>query len=139
MRNWINIITESSEIELAEWWHSGRGRNSWTIFQTKSGTLSVYVRRNVLDNSVMEIASVSTLDGFGGARALYREFTADIPAIAENILNPDLDQLLHRWGWTQVYYDMGGTPSRVNPEFMRRFPQYAEARSALHAIMLSRS
>jgi hypothetical protein len=124
--------------ELSEWWADGRGRNSYTTYTTPTGSLSVYVRRNVADPSVMEIANVSTIEGWGGLRSLYRDFCRDIPAIAENILNPELDRLLARLGWTHEYRDLGGTPTRINPAFMVRFPHYAEVQSAFHAILRSR-
>ena len=80
--------------DLMEWWNTGQGRNANTILETKSGSMKVYVRRNAADTSVMEIAAVSTLHGFGASRVLYGSLTRDIPAIAENILNPQLDTYL---------------------------------------------
>lgn len=123
-------------ISLEKWWKSGQGRNSYTVFTCKNGSLSVYVRRNVLDKSVMEIASVSTISGFNGVRTLYRDFCKDIPAIAENVLNPELDSLLGKLGW--YAYDCYGVSTRVNPEFQRRFTAYAEATSVYNAITKSR-
>lgn len=124
--------------DLREWWESGQGRNSYTTFACRSGKLSVYVRRNIADPSVMEIANVLTLEGFGGTRALYRDFCRDIPAIAENVLNPDLDAVLEKLGWSHAYRDQLDTPTRINPAFMERYPAYAEAGSAFQAIMLSK-
>ncbi len=125
-------------MELTHWWEQGRERNAHTRFTTRTGAARVYVRRNIADGRVIEIASISTIKGFGVARALYRTFLAEIPAIAENILNPDLDRMLERWGWTHAYRDLADTPTRVNPAFMRCFPDYANAHSAFHAILLSR-
>lgn len=125
-------------MELPLWWSETRERNAHTVFVTKTGKARVYVRRNVVDPRVIEIASISTMRGFGVARALYRTFLADIPAIAENILNPALDRMLERWGWTHAYYDLANIPTRVNPAFMKCFPHYTEAHSAFHAVLLSR-
>jgi hypothetical protein len=124
--------------ELKDWWEAGVGSNTYTVFTSRSGVMSVYVRRNVLDRSVMEIANISSLEGFGGARALYREFCRDIPTIAENILNPELDALLGRLGWTHAYRDLAEIPTRINPAFMARFTRYAEANRPVHAIALER-
>lgn len=137
MRKWIDLSDPTPD--LATWWFSGRGRNSWTVFECKTGAMSVYARRNAADQSVIEIASVSSIAGFGASRALYRTFCADIPAIAENILNPELDSFLARWGWDHAYYDLGGTPTRVNKAFQKRFPTYAEAHSPYVAIVSSRA
>ena len=126
-------------MELEDWWESGIGSNSYVTLTTKTGKLSVYLRRHIADKSVMMIASVSTISGYGGIRKLYRSATRDIPAIAENILNPDLDAILERWGWTHCYRDLAGIPSRVNPAFCERFPNYANARTAFEAIMLTRN
>lgn len=124
--------------DLPTWWVNGSGRNAWTRVRTSTGELEVYVRRLAIDPSVMMIANISTISGHGGVRALYRTITRDIPAIAELVLNPELDKLLVRLGWDHAYYDDAGTPTRVNKEFQKRFPAYGEARSPAQAVVLSR-
>lgn len=124
---------------LQEWWESGQGSNAWTTFWTRTGEAEVYVRRNIADRSVMEIANISTRRGHGNARALYRTYTRDIPAIAELVHNPELDALLVRWGWSHAYRDQLDIPTRINPAFMRRFPAYREANSVIQAIVRSRT
>lgn len=121
-------------MELKDWWESGVGRNSYTEFTTRTGQLSVYVRRNAINASVMEIANVSTISGFGASRVLYGSFTRDIPCLAENILNPQLDVALEKWGWDFAYRDLGGIPTRINHAFKKRFANYAEAHSAFCAV-----
>ena len=123
---------------LRDWWASGVGSNSYTRFETSTGALSVYVRRHIADRDVMMIANVSTVSGFGASRTLYREFCHDIPTIAENILNDDLDGLLERWGWTGLYRDDAQIPSRVNQAFMDRYPEWNMASTAGQAILRAR-
>lgn len=124
--------------ELKDWWASGVGRSSYTDFTTRTGKLHVYVRRHIADPTVMMIANVGTVSGWGASRTLYREFTKDIPTIAECILNPELDQMLKRWGWDHAYYDLADIPTRVNQAFVDRFPTAPTAASAGAAIMAER-
>lgn len=131
-------MSKYREPDLLEWWVAGHGVNAITVLRTKTGEMEVYVRRHIADQSVMMIASVSTRKGFGGARLLYGSLTRDIPAIAEQIINPDLDAYLAKNGWDWAYYDLGGIPTRINQAFQRRFPLFREAKSSFHAIMMSR-
>jgi hypothetical protein len=126
------------EVDLDTWWETGKGQNAWTTFQTKTGKLSVYVRRNAANHAVIEIASISTISGWGGIRSLYRDYLADKPAIAENLLNPELDAMLIRWGWTHAYRDLADIPTRVNKKFEECFPNYANEHSAFGAVMRER-
>lgn len=123
---------------LQHWWANYSDRNAHTVYAVPTGRMRVYARRNSADPAVIEIANVSTISGYGAARSLYRTFLADIPAIAENILNPELDKMLDRWGWDFAYRDLLGTPTRVNKAFQRMFPQYDKAHSAFAAILLAK-
>lgn len=107
-------------------------------FKSHTGHLSVYARRSIFDPEVIEIANLETLGGLTGIRALYRDYLHDIPAIAEQIINPGLNQLLEKWGWTYVYRDLALIPTRINPAFMKRFPRFAEAKDARAAMYLDR-
>lgn len=122
--------------ELLQWWQTGQGRNAYTVLTTKTGEIEVYLRRNAFDASVMEIARVTTIRGFGGVRVLYGSLTDNIPAIAENVINPELDAFLVKMGWTFAYRDLLDTPTRINPAFMRKFSSYKDARSVSEAIFL---
>lgn len=124
--------------DLRDWWTNGRGNNAWTIFEVPTGAVEVYVRRNIADRSVLEIANISSAHGFGGARMLYRSFVRDIPAVAELVHNPELDAMLVRWGWDHAYRDQMEVPTRVNKAFQERFPAYAESQSVIQAIVKSR-
>ncbi len=123
---------------LVDWWANGKGSNAYTLFETKSGKAKVYVRRHIADPRVMMIANIESISGFGIARALYRTFTQDIPAIAELVLNPELDALLERWGWDFAYRDYSNTPTRVNKAFQAEFPTYATAYNPTQAIVQAR-
>ena len=126
-------------LDLLDWWNgNSRQRNVTASFLTRTGALKVYARRNALDRSVIEIATVSSLGGFNAVRSLYRTFCAEIPAIAECIVNPELDSLIERWGWDHAYLADTGAPTRINKAFQARFPRYAEAISPLAAIYAAR-
>lgn len=126
-------------MKLEDWIASGTRIRAWTEFRTKHGLLEVYVRRSIFCPEVVEIANVRSLDGFGGIRPLYRKLFADIPAIAEQVLNPDLDKLLVVWGWDHAYRDLADIPTRVNKAFQQRFPSYREAHTAGQAMMKERT
>lgn len=123
------------ERTLQDWWENGKENRAWCLFKTHTGLLQVYARRSIFDRSVIEIANIGSIEGFG-IRTLYRDWLKDIPAISEQIINPDLDKLLERLGWTHTYRDLADIPTRINPAFMARFPRYAEAQNAHHAIRL---
>ena len=111
-------------------------RNQWVEYTTKSGALSVYVHKHITDKRVITIANVMTLYGYGSIRRLYTNTFANIPAIAESIINPDLDKMLEKWGWTTAYYDLAGIPTRTNPKFDQMFG--TQHRSPSAAIMSKR-
>ncbi len=126
------------EPHLEDWWAEGKGTNSWTMFPTKNGLLHVYVRRSIGDREVLMIVNISRVKGFGSIRPLYRTFCEDIPAIAENVINRELDTMLERWGWDWAYRDLADIPTRVNKAFQNKFPGYKDAHSPLAAIMQNR-
>lgn len=132
------IMEDVEPISLQDWWKSGKGRNQWTVYSVPTGSVSVYARRNIVDPRVIEIVSISTIDGFGAARSLYRTFLADIPAIAENVLNSDLDRMLEKLGWDFAYRDLADIPTRINKKFQETFPDYAQAHSAFAAILTAK-
>ncbi len=121
--------------KLDDWWKSGKGYNAYTRFTTPTGKADVYLRRHIADPKVMMIANISLVSGYGVSRPLYRTYTRDIPAIAENILNSQLDALLERWGWDFAYRDQLGTPTRINKAFQKAYPNFAEAQSPSQAIV----
>lgn len=123
-------------LTLTEWWATPDHycRNPWLLHESNTGAVEVYVHRFPLDKRVLTVASVNTVHGWGAARHLYRTFCRDIPTIAEQILNPELDVWLARTGWSQVYYDLAEIPTRVNQAFMQTFPDAAQAGSAYQAV-----
>lgn len=125
-----------STLSLRLWWEQPDRYpwSSYVSYTTAAGSIEVYARRNIVDRRVLEIANVSTTYGWGAAWSLYTHFTRHIPAVAEQVLHPQLDAMLQRWGWTTVYRDIIGTPTRVNPAFVRLCPRAADYDSPGQAL-----
>lgn len=130
-------------MNLEEWLASGTNLSSWVEHWTRTGGVNVYVRRCVAHRPVVEVANVHTLAGWGASVHLYRSALRHVPAVAETILNPELDALLHRWGWQEIPCSTASVPSRVSPEFVRLYgrppPCVTNAHGVKLAVQISRA
>lgn len=120
-----------------EQWYASSKSLSWLDYSTKTGMVHVYVRKCVANRAVVEVANIFTRRGWGAMPHFYRRALAEIPAVAEFIINPDLEILLRRWGWVTLPVQQEPAPSLVNPEFLRRYGPPQACVSNSHGVMLA--
>lgn len=108
------------ELTFQQWYASGTHNSAWTTYTAMAGTVSVYVRRAVVDRRVVEVGNIVSRGGWGAGFSFYRSALRGIPAVAEIIVNPALDALLERWGWVAAPTTDPDSPAptRVNPAFL---------------------
>lgn len=127
------------EETFEQWYASGTHASAWVSYATKTGLLTVYVRRAVVDRRVVEVGNIAHRAGWGASFSFYRTALREIPAVAELIINPQLDALLERWGWMAAPARNPDTPAptRVNQAFVARYGPPLPAHDASTCVNLA--
>lgn len=120
-----------------EQWYRSSSSLSWLEYRTKTGLVQVYVRKCVAERKVVEVANIYTRQGWGAAPHFYRRALADIPAVSEFVINPELGSLLMRWGWQEIPVVDAPAPSLVNPAFLRLYGTPPPCISNSHGVRLA--
>jgi hypothetical protein len=115
---------------------ASKQNNAWTTYHCNTGSLAVYARKNIFNRNIIEIANIASIEGFGSCFSLYKHFLNNIPAIAENIHNPELDKWLDKLKW--YGYDSYGVPTRINPYMMKLYPNYMNYKNVTELLIFER-